>query len=187
MSIRDFLRAETGAIHRSLHKAEQFRALLAGALTREQYAMLVRCMASFHGSMSLFVRAGAEALGLPLLIELHQRQLVRLHDDLAALSVESAVLPALAPARGAPFAIGCVYTVMGSSLGAPVLDRALARMFPSVAGRTFFRGEQADCTVWRDFCAALERRSFTSDELHALGSGADYAFRVFQHGLQRCR
>lgn len=187
VSIRDFLRAETGALHSSLHKAAPFRALLEGALSHEQYAMLLRCMAAFHDSMTLLVRAGSEALGLPQLIELHQRRLERLRADMAALCLPSGAAPALAIARGEAFAIGCAYTVQGSSLGAPVLDRALRRMFPSAPGRSFFQGETEESSVWRDFCAALERRSYTPDDLHALGADADYAFRVFQRGLERCR
>ncbi len=185
-SIRNFLRRETGAIHRDLHRAEPFGALLDGTMTLRQYCNLLSVLAAFHSSMALLVQSGADALDLRRLSEMHRRRLARLQEDLASLRIEPQKTAALGSVRGEAFAIGCAYTVQGSTLGGRVIDRALHSLLPTGQGRSFFHGDDSDQALWSEFCAALEARRYTPDELHALGAGADFAFQVFSNGLERC-
>ena len=58
--------------------------------------------------------------------------------------------------RTTRFAIGCLYTVQGSTLGGKVISRQLDALLHGEDGRRFFRGFPQDGANWQALCAGLE-------------------------------
>jgi len=173
------LRGVTAGIHEALHGAEPFARIAEGRMDRQAYAALLRFLFRYHAAMEAPCAAGAAWLGVPELAHAHRCRLANLRADLAALGAK-AVTAAPVPGNG-DFAVGILYTVLGSTLGGKVIHRQLDRLLPDDQGRRFFRGESGDGANWRLFCARLEEADLDMAQVEA---GAVHAFACFQDMLE---
>ena len=82
----------------------------------------------------------------------------------------------LAP-RNDDFAVGALYTVLGSTLGGKVIHRQLDTLLPYGSGRSFFRGRPEDGANRQLFCRRLEEAGL---ELEQAEAGALHAFTTFK-------
>lgn len=176
---RDRLRSVTADIHEALHGAEPFARIAEGRMDRRGYAELLRFLLRYHAAMQAPCAAGAARLGLPELAQAHDRRLAALRADLAALGASAAT--ASAAAGGGDFAVGVLYTVLGSTLGGKVIHRQLAALLSDDRGRSFFKGTADDGANWRLFCARLETADLDMAELEA---GARHGFARFRDMLE---
>jgi len=176
---RTRLRSVTADIHEALHGADPFARIAEGRMDRQAYAALLRFLFRYHAAMEAPCAAGAARLGVGELAQAHRRRLAALSVDLAALGA-SAATPAPMPGDG-DFAVGILYTVLGSTLGGKVIHRQLDHLLPDDEGRRFFRGEPGDGANWRLFCARLEEADLDMAQLEA---GAAHAFARFQEMLE---
>ena len=119
-------------------------------------------------------------LDAPQLAEAQRRRLEDLRADLSAFG-EAVPVPELLPPRGDDFAVGALYTVLGSTLGGKVIHRQLDALLPDDEGRHFFKGHAGDGAHWRLFCDRLENADLDRAQVEA---GAAYAFARFQAMLQ---
>jgi len=174
MSVREALRAATAEIHEALHGAEPFARIAEGHMDRAGYAALLRFLFSYHAGMEAACIAGAVRLGAPELGRAQQRRLSALRADLAVCGSVAPAVAAPAPQAG-DFAVGCFYTVLGSTLGGKVIFRQLDALLPGSDGRRFFQGAADDALHWQLLCAALESRG----DVAALEAGARHGFERF--------
>jgi len=173
-SVRMQLRAATDGIHQALHHAAPFAAIAQGRETLAGYGRTLQALYRFHAGMHAMCAAGAAALGVDILGQVHAARIEALADDLAYL--------ALAPPDGVPeaagegmFCAGLLYTVQGSTLGGKVIFRQLDALLPGSDGRRFFQGAPDDALHWQLLCAALESRG----DVAALEAGARHGFERF--------
>jgi heme oxygenase len=180
--VRKRLRQVTAEIHEALHHAEPFARIADGTMDRDGYGRTLQILNHYHGAMAPLCADGADALGLPLLKGAHRTRLDHLEDDLQHLGLAPQTVAAQAGRHGA-FAIGCLYTVQGSTLGGKVIFRQLDRLLPGEDGRRFFKGTPQDGTLWQSLCAGLENCA-RHTHLAEMEEGAHYAFRQFDHFLK---
>ena len=74
------------------------------------------------------------------------------------------------------FAIGCLYTVQGSTLGGKVIARQLDGLLEGADGRRFFIGGSDDGAHWRLLYDRLEARE---QDFARLEAGSRHAFARF--------
>lgn len=147
------LRAETAASHRGLEARSD---VLARAACRNRRKALVLAFHRLHSA--------AEAGLAPLLETIpgldydRRRRLPLLESDLAALSLRPARPPgAVAPACQAE-ALGMLYVLEGSTLGAQVIRRELAVRGADLKGLSFLDPYGSHTgAMWRDFLTVLDR------------------------------
>lgn len=175
MSVRHKLRLATASAHEALHRAGPFAAIENGTIGFDAYGKLLGFLHRYHGSLSQVCRSAALALDRPELAAAHQDRVTALTADLAFLGRTAAAIPPdTVPGDG--FAIGCLYTVQGSTLGGKVLHRQLAALLPGDDGRSFFKGSAADGEHWRHLCAGLEAHG---EDYAQIEAGARHAFARF--------
>lgn len=179
MSRRETLRAATSDIHETLHGAVPFARIAEGRMDRRDYPALLRMLLRYHAAMTASCETGARKLEAPILGEAQRRRVEDLRADLA--------MPGDAPAVALPltgdgdFAVGVLYTVLGSTLGGKVIHRQLAELVPGADGRRFFAGHADDGAHWRLFCERLESADLDMAQVQA---GAAFAFARFRDMLQ---
>lgn len=179
-ALRSHLARATADIHESLHGAAPFARIAEGRMNRDGYAALLILLHRYHGGMARLCATGATALDASELGRAHGMRIARLEADLAFLGVAARTAQP-EPARDAAFSIGCVYTVLGSTLGGKVISRQLDYLLPDGQGRSFFAGGPDDGAHWRLFCDRLEHCGHAPAALEA---GARHAFGRFAECLE---
>ena len=174
-SRRAHLAGATADIHEALHSAVPFARIAQGRIGAAGYGALLQLLLRYHSGMAGICETGAQHLGIPQLAAAHRARIARLEQDLAFLN-GLPVAAKLEPARDGAFSVGCLYTVLGSTLGGKVISRQLESFLPDGCGRSFFAGSGDDALYWRLFCDRLEERNFPQTEIEA---GARYAFARF--------
>jgi heme oxygenase len=173
--VRDHLRFATADIHQALHGAEPFARIAQGRMDRAGYGALLVRLHRYHCAMAMLCAAGAQALGAPQLAAAHRARVAALQDDLAFLATAPADVTEEA-ADDPAFAIGCLYTVQGSTLGGKVIYRQLDNLLSDADGRRFFAGTAQDGARWRELCGRLEQQDCPLARIEA---GARHAFARF--------
>ena len=173
--LRTYLSRATADIHQALHGAAPFAQIARGEITHAGYGALLRLLHRYHLGMAGACAAGAQALDARELENGHRARIARLCDDLSFLDVAPAD-DAREPVQGSAFSIGCLYTVLGSTLGGKVISRQLENLLPDARGRSFFAGAADDAAHWRLFCERLE---ICGEEPVSVEAGARHAFARF--------
>lgn len=175
-SLRARLRAATADAHAALDAT-------AGALgvrTRTGYGAFLSASAAGLTPLELALERGGVGDWLPDWPRRVRRY--ALAQDLTALDLSP--LP-VAPAPTPPFAaaVGMLYVLEGSRLGARFLSRQVRAADPGLPLAYLTHGEDAD--LWRTFTAwmeAIPRVGFQADDAEA---GARYAFQCFSDAFGR--
>ena len=179
-AVRAHLAGATADIHQALHGAAPFARIAQGDIGAAGYGTLLQVLLRYHGGMAGICEAGARRLDIPQLAAAQRDRIGRLEQDLAFLK-RLPVAAMCEPARDDAFAVGCLYTVLGSTLGGKVISRQLQNLLRDGQGRSFFAGSPDDARYWRLFCERLEAGKFSPAELEA---GARYAFARFAALMQ---
>lgn len=159
---RAVLASATRDVHERLHRVPAFDLLLAGELSRDAYARLLRCLYGFHQPLEAMLRS-EEHLALVHPAPLPAARAHRLESDMLALGMTTAEIEALPRARFPALPtpghyLGALYVREGSTLGARLMSRALDRLFgPGEGGRAFLTGSPDDGRAWQACCARIER------------------------------
>ena len=180
-SARAALRRRTASVHEALHSATPFAAIAAGRATFENYGQLLLALQRYHHGMTHAVEVGCRRLDLGALQLACEQRRARLADDLATIG-RATDLRSYSPVavQDEAWAIGCLYTLVGSTIGGKVIDRQLDELFPTAAaGRSFFAGSADDGAQWRGFCDRLEAFGAEQESLTALVEGGQFAFEYF--------
>ena len=172
---RDRLRQATADIHNALHGAAPFLLIEQGRIGHAGYGALLVLLHRYHCAMASACGEGAAALRAPELAAAHRARIARLRQDIAFLNVPLAET-LKDPVRDGAFSIGCLYTVLGSTLGGKVIARQLEGLLPDGRGRSFFAGGPDDAAHWHLFCTRLEA---SAHPLAAVEAGARHAFAWF--------
>ena len=151
-------------------------------MDRAGYGDVLLMLYRYHASMTALCAAGAAALRAPQLAQAHRTRIQSLESDLEHLEL-TLPRPIAQPARDGAFALGCLYTIQGSTLGGKVIYRQLDRLLPGKDGRCFFKGTADDGAHWQSLCAGLENCAGDA-HLADMEEGAHYAFRQFEHFLK---
>jgi len=178
-SARTTLRIQTAAVHEALHVAAPFAAIADRQATIDSYASLLLALHAFHTSMAEVVARACEELELADLHRACERRRSALAADLATAGIAR---PADAPAvavTDAGWAVGCLYTLVGSTLGGKLIYRQLDYLLAGPAGREFFAGAADDGEQWRTFCLRLELFAAEQHSLTPTVQGAHFAFEHF--------
>jgi len=160
------LRMETRAAHDRLEHIPQLSCLLSPNLTTHAYLQALRNLHAFHAGMwatvpdllsGLLAEYGAEGGDFTP----SDDGLRALADDLAWFGATPLPnMPAPGTVNDAASALGAIYVVEGSALGARVIARAVSVSLGVTQGRggSFFCGATADAARlrWRHFAAALD-------------------------------
>ena len=188
--VRDRLRGATSAVHEALHGAAPFVRIAAGQLDRAGYAALLEALHAFHTSVAPLVSRACAELALPAVERGAQRRREDLRLDLRTCDPHICAAPEargslaeIEPLSGA-FSVGCLYTVLGSTLGGKLIYRQLDYLFEGREGRRFFAGTLEDGPLWRSFCEELERYGASGQSMEAIGAGASFAFAHFAACLE---
>lgn len=165
------LRAETAASHRRLEARSD---VLARAACRDRRKALVLAFHRLHAAAD----AGLAPLlaGIPGLDYHRRRRLPLLLADLTALSLRPGPRPqAVKPACPAE-AMGMLYVLEGSTLGAQVIRRELAGQGADCHGLSFLDpyGSQTGA-MWRDFLVVLNQVAGERPEAAVRGGLAGFA------------
>lgn len=172
---RDRLARATADIHNALHSAAPFLLIQQSRIGHAGYGALLVLLHRYHCAMANACKTGAVALRAPELTAAHRARIARLEEDLAFLNVPLAETME-DPVQDSAFSIGCLYTVLGSTLGGKVIARQLEDLLPDGRGRSFFAGGPDDAAHWQLFCARLEAGAHP---LAAVEAGARHAFAWF--------
>ena len=185
-SARSTLRTRTAGIHEALHVAAPFAAIAGRKATVGSYARLLVALHAFHSSMIAAVDRACRQLDLPELRMACERRRLALASDLGAvgMNTQPADAPVVVP-RGTAWAVGCLYTLVGSTLGGKVIYRQLDYLFETSAGREFFAGTPDDGRHWRELCRRLELFAAEQHSLTPMVEGAQFAFEHFASCLER--
>jgi len=187
-SIRSLLRAQTDDVHEALHVAAPFAAIAEGRATTVQYGRVLAALWHYHSSLAKVVAAGCRRLGLEDLRRACEQRRTLLEQDLHVLGF--AATPQAEPivtVEDDVWAVGCLYTLVGSMLGGKVIFRQLDYLFATPDGRRFFAGTSQDGLQWRLFCEALETLESGQESLTSLVRGAHFAFAHFASCLDNHR
>lgn len=179
-SARAHLQAATADIHQALHGVPPFARIASGTMDRESYAGLLQFLHRYHDAMAASCTAAAVRLGAPELAAAHRDRMAALHRDLAFFAKTPDSGAGVADAD-ADFAVGCLYTVQGSTLGGKLIHRQLQALLPDGRGRAFFAGHDGDSANWRLFCEKLEDDETL--DLARVEAGARHAFLLFDRML----
>ena len=179
--VRARLQAATADIHEALHSAPPFARIAAGTTDRGSYVALLHALHRYHAVMAASCAAGAIRLGAPALATSHGNRLAALRRDLQFFN-RTPDAEVDTKAADPDFAVGCLYTVQGSTLGGKVIHGQLASLLPDGCGRTFFAGHGDDGAQWRLFCEKLEADAML--DLAQVVAGARHAFIAFDRLLQ---
>lgn len=176
---RQRLRAATREVHDQLdQRIMAFRPFADLA----RYTAFVHTQYRLHRDVEALFAHPVLNASLPQLAERSRLALVR--QDLADLgaAVDEAALPAPAFAPGAPVdlpaALGWLYTVEGSNLGAAFLLKAAAGLGlnGNFGARHLAPHPDGRAAHWRDFIAQLDELALTPDEEARAEAGARAAF-----------
>lgn len=173
MTVREELREATREVHEALHRATPFARIADGEMDLESYGALLQFLHRYHGLMTGACEAGAMALDAPELAAAHRARIAALEQDMDFLGVTPKA--GLAETAQGAFAIGCLYTVQGSTLGGKVIFRQLDALLDGKDGRRFFEGTVQDGANWRLLCQKLELQT----QLDTIIEGARHAFARF--------
>ncbi len=160
------LRTETRAAHDRIEIVPELSCLLSATLAADAYIRALRALHAFHAGMW----ASLPALLSGFLAEFtiqggdftpSDAGLRALAADLAWFGAQPPPkMPALPEVNDAASALGALYVVEGSALGARVIGRAVSISLGVTPGRggSFFCGATADAarTRWHHFAAALD-------------------------------
>lgn len=178
MSLRERLRAATSEAHAALDA----KAGGLGLSTRAGYGAFLTASASGLLPLELALERGAVGDWLPDWPRRARREAVA--QDLAALDLD---MPAVAevPTPSFAFAVGMLYVLEGSRLGARFLSRQVSAANPDLPLAYLTHGEKDD--LWRSFVAwmeAIPKVGFRTDDAEA---GARYAFQCFSEAFENTR
>lgn len=181
--MRDRLRAATAVEHEALHRAGPFARIMRGDINRAGYADLLETLYRFHAALAPLCAGACVALYAADLGAQGERRLAGLRRDMSRFGVQPSLSPRPVVTCSEGFAIGCLYAVLGSTLGGKLIYGRLDGFLPGVAGREFFLGSSDDGALWRSFCHRLEA---FADEQRAtdIVAGARYAFDLFRDCLE---
>lgn len=184
-AVRGHLRDSTAEIHARLERLPIFSAVLAGHSRTADVVRLLRAYHDFHTSASLNLQLGyreLEGLGVPAPTK---GPLALLARDLDGLGARLPTHIAVAQASTRPQAVGWVWVVEGSVLGARVIHRALDALFgESQEGRRFFQPLPDSGTRWRAVCSGIENYGRARDALGCMAAGAHQAFACMERSLK---
>ena len=183
--VRATLRKRTAAIHEALHGAAPFAAIAERRLDLGGYCRLLGALSGFHSSLAIVVEAGCRSLDDPALLTACERRRELLARDLDAIGGQGATR-ASRPLEliDEAWAAGCLYTLVGSTVGGKVIYRQLDYLLKTPTGRTFFAGTSEDGARWRGLCERLEAFGAEPESLTRLVAGAHAAFQHFASCLE---
>ncbi|MGN2244542.1 biliverdin-producing heme oxygenase [Frateuria sp. GZRR33] len=184
-SVRGHLRDSTAEIHASLEGLPIFSAVLAGRARTDDVVRLLWAYHAFHTFASLNLQLGYQELeGLGVRAPA-SGPLALLARDLDGLGARPPTRIAVAQASTRPQAVGWVWVVEGSALGARVIHRALDSLFgESQEGRRFFQPLPDSGTRWRAVCSGIENYGRARDALGCMAAGAHQAFACMERSLK---
>jgi heme oxygenase len=174
------LRVATDGMHRRLHAAPDFAALLEGRLDRHGYRGLLRKLHGLHAPLEQRL-ARSRFLWRRGIDMARRRRAHLLADDLAALgdAPGEPISPPALPDDG-PALLGALYVREGSTLGGRELARRLDYLLgDALDGRRFFAPAPDQAVLWHECCAAIE----ACDDVAAMIDGARRVFAVFEAAL----
>lgn len=175
------LRRATEQTHLALHDLPRFRAIAEGRLDRAAYADLLCSLHGFHSAI-----AGAARRGGLSHLSCSEARLDRLEADLDVLGRRPPkAADSFIPISSAGL-YGALYVAEGSALGGRVIARQLDYLFgEALPGRTFFTGDSAIGSAWRQFLAAMRSAWPDHNDLGTLVAGAQAAFALFLARVER--
>lgn len=150
-----------------------FDRMLAGRVSRADYAGLLAALRRFHVDAQPRLRRGYAVVALEPV------DFVALLDaDLASVGRSgSTVADAGTVITGSAEALGWVWVVEGSALGGQILHRALDSLFgDAMAGRSYYRPRTDFSRRWRTIGAAIETEARYPHSLDSMIAGALAAF-----------
>ncbi len=156
------LRAETRAAHERVEMLPGFACLLSAELSPAAYTGALRGLHAFHAGMHASLPKALRALPCVSAgaLCLDESGLAALTEDLAWFHVHPKRPMKLPRASSSgPSALGALYVMEGSALGARVIGRAVRHSLGVEPGRggSYFCGATADAARlrWQEFCALL--------------------------------
>lgn len=184
-SIRAYLRDSTAEVHARLEGLPIFSPVLAGQARTADVVRLLEAYHAFHTSASLNLEVGYRELEeLGVNAPAHS-PLALLAGDMDALGGALPVHIAVERPSPEPQAVGWVWVVEGSILGARVIHRALDSLFGrGLEGRRFFQPMPDSGMRWLAVCSGIEMYGRGQDALAYMAEGAHQAFACMERSLK---
>ena len=186
-SLRQRLRETTSGAHERQHHHPGFAAAARGAISIEEYRLLLFHLLGFHRAFERAIAVAHEFAGD---MDFTARARGRLIEaDLATLGLGPSVLAgaplckALSPPRSEGELLGALYVVEGSTLGGALIAKALEPVTRDA--RRFYLGYGASSAqMWRAFLLRLERLegSPAQDAAVLSAQGTFNAFEIWMNG-----
>ncbi len=183
--VRAAMKLRTDAVHQRLHELDVNRSIMTGTVVIESYRKLLRGFLDFHRLALPILESGYEELAAAGFAGRPNDHVARIKADLTAtggdiLEPPSGFAQATCPAE----AVGWVWTVEGSALGARLIHRGLDSLFGDAnEGRTYFQPNGDSVERWRGFCRSLDEYGNRSGNFDALENGASAAFKCIEQCL----
>lgn len=176
-TLAERLRTATHPIHealdQSIMRARPFDSL-------ENYGRFLKVQHAFHRDVSPLYTAAATRACIP---DLERRgRLMSVTQDASDLDIslpEYGSAPPACTASDLPEALGWLYVVEGSNLGAAFLFKAAQKMGLSAChgARHLAEAPEGRAAGWRNFKDALNAAQLSPDEEHRVVAGSEAAFR----------
>lgn len=182
-SLRMFLRDRTDAAHQALHRHPTFAVLAGRTGTRDDYARLTAGLAGFYRAIDpLLLSATARDASLPSYAPRSRFLVV----DAAALGATHMIADCrvTAPA-GSPEALGWLYVVEGSTLGATLMS-ARAEELAGAEGASFWLWCRDNGPKrWKTLVGIMNAATLDADARERAASAADQLFAMLSSHLDR--
>ncbi len=182
-SLRVFLRKRTDAAHQALHLHPTFAVLAGRTGTRDDYARLTAGLAGFYRAIDPLLLAASAADGtLPSYASRSQL----LIEDAAALGATDLIADChLTAPTGSPEALGWLYVVEGSTLGATTMSARAAEV-AGVDGASFWLWCRANGPRrWKTLVGVMNASTLDAEARERAARAADQLFATLSAHLDQ--
>ncbi len=188
--ILEFLKKHTSKIHKEIEAKSIARSILDHNISLQDYRQLLLNYAIAYASLEQLLIHNEQHIITPLRSFIHTNKSEKLMLDLKGISINMPYLQSMEvflPFKPA-FAVGILYVLEGSMLGANVIAKHLSQCenLKKIRKHHFFvEGSKDNLETWRKLNGILAALSFTSDQQQEALTAAINAFNCFETSKKR--
>jgi len=181
--ISELLKEETKSLHAQTEKSLNAKRIFSPDFTLEEYQEILCILYAAHVALE----SRLDTIKDPLLFEFYQKhyqpQYPLIKKDLDHLGATDSAKGYVTKFNITDTqAIGVIYVLKGSSMGAKFINKQLENTtaeWPRFSGEFYSVSASQTMEDWKNFCSSLENLNFSRKEIEEVVEGAREAFRTF--------
>lgn len=182
MTNSEFLKVETKKLHDETEAKMESDRIFSKDYSLEEYKKLLTKMYVPYSSIENALRKYHEPKLQSLLDNTYKEKAFHLEKDLSTLGIESLDKPTEFEIGSYEEALGALYVLKGSDMGAEIINKRLARVSEDWDVKTFefYSSESNPRESWQVFKSELDSIEMNETEQQSLYNGARKAFLAFR-------